>query len=197
MSSRMACSDTARETARPRPDRSGSGRLRPVGARTLRQHARAPLFQVARQVRAARPICGRAGANEDIDRGKRWHDLPPGILPESAAQAVTRDSRPPEPGRDHTKPWVTMFVSAPEDLEPGRPPSIAAGYHRSELDRPRETPVPRETLGRQAPPCFDGIRTVNCRRPFFLRRLSTARPQRVFMRARNPCLRMRRLFRGR
>jgi hypothetical protein len=34
-------------------------------------------------------------------------------------------------------------------------------------------------------------------RPFFRLRESTARPQRVAIRARNPCLLMRRLFRGR
>jgi hypothetical protein len=34
-------------------------------------------------------------------------------------------------------------------------------------------------------------------RPFFRRRERTARPQRVAMRARNPCLLIRRLLRGR
>ena len=34
-------------------------------------------------------------------------------------------------------------------------------------------------------------------RPFFLRRDKTARPHRVAIRARNPCLLIRRLFRGR
>jgi hypothetical protein len=38
---------------------------------------------------------------------------------------------------------------------------------------------------------------VSCFRPFFRRRESTARPQRVAMRARNPCLLIRRLLRGR
>ena len=181
----------------PRPDRPGSGRWQLVGASMLRPQARAPLFQIARQVRVARRVGCGARANEDINRGKRWHHLLPGVLPDPAAQAVARNSRPPKTGRDHTKSWMTMFVGTPDDLEPGRPPSTAAGYHRLELDRARETPMPRETLGRQAPPCFEGIWTVNCRRPFLRRRLSTARPQRVFMRARNPCLRMRRLFRGR
>ena len=50
---------------------------------------------------------------------------------------------------------------------------------------------------RQEPPCFDGIDTVSCFRPFFRLRDSTARPQRVAIRARNPCLLTRRLLRGR
>ena len=51
--------------------------------------------------------------------------------------------------------------------------------------------------GRQEPPCFDGSETVRRFRPFLRRRDSTARPQREAMRARNPCLLMRRLLRGR
>ena len=50
---------------------------------------------------------------------------------------------------------------------------------------------------RQEPPCFDGIETVSCFRPFLRRRDSTARPQRVAIRARKPCLLIRRLLRGR
>jgi hypothetical protein len=50
---------------------------------------------------------------------------------------------------------------------------------------------------RQEPPCFDGSDTVSCLRPFFRLRDSTARPHRVAIRARNPCLLIRRLLRGR
>jgi hypothetical protein len=62
----------------------------------------------------------------------------------------------------------------------------------------------RESVGsrqarrwRQEPPCFEGSDTVSRLRPFFRRRERTARPQRVAIRARNPCLLIRRLFRGR
>jgi hypothetical protein len=50
---------------------------------------------------------------------------------------------------------------------------------------------------RQEPPCFDGSDTVSRLRPFLRRRERTARPQRVAIRARNPCLLIRRLLRGR
>ena len=50
---------------------------------------------------------------------------------------------------------------------------------------------------RQEPPCFDGSDTVSRFRPFLRRRESTARPHRVAIRARKPCLLMRRLLRGR
>jgi hypothetical protein len=50
---------------------------------------------------------------------------------------------------------------------------------------------------RQDPPCLLPIETVSRFRPFFRRRESTARPQRVAIRARNPWVLIRRLFRGR
>lgn len=50
---------------------------------------------------------------------------------------------------------------------------------------------------RQEPPCLLGSDTVSRFRPFLRLRESTARPQRVAIRARNPCLLIRRLFRGR
>jgi hypothetical protein len=66
------------------------------------------------------------------------------------------------------------------------------------VGRAREPVGPREARRRrQEPPCFEGSDTVSRFRPFFRRRERTARPQRVAIRARNPCLVTRRLFRGR
>jgi hypothetical protein len=68
----------------------------------------------------------------------------------------------------------------------------------AKVGRAREPVSPREARRcRQEPPCFDGSETVSRFRPFFRRRERTARPQRVAIRARNPCLVIRRLFRGR
>ena len=67
----------------------------------------------------------------------------------------------------------------------------------ADVGRARETVVPRQARRwRQEPPCFEGSDTVNRLRPFFRLRESTARPHRVAMRARKPCLLMRRLLRG-
>jgi hypothetical protein len=66
------------------------------------------------------------------------------------------------------------------------------------VGRAREPVSPRQTRRwRQEPPCFEGSETVSRFRPFFRLRESTARPHRVAIRARNPCLLMRRLLRGR
>ena len=72
------------------------------------------------------------------------------------------------------------------------------GEAAADIGRAREPVGPRHARRwRQEPPCFDGSETVSRLRPFLRRRDSTARPHRVAIRARNPCLLMRRLFRGR
>src|SRR3954452_16746002 len=72
------------------------------------------------------------------------------------------------------------------------------GQAAADIGRARKPMGPRQARRwRQDPPCFEGSDTVSCFRPFFRRRDRTARPQRVAMRARNPCLVIRRLFRGR
>src|SRR4029079_10839923 len=74
----------------------------------------------------------------------------------------------------------------------------AVGEAAADIGRAREPAGPRHARRwRQEPPCFDGSETVSRLRPFFLRRDKTARPHGLAIRARNPCLLMRRLFRGR
>jgi hypothetical protein len=76
--------------------------------------------------------------------------------------------------------------------------ALAMGKATANVGRAYEPMGSRQARrSRQEPPCFDGIETVSCFRPFFRRRESTARPQRVAIRARNPCLLIRRLLRGR
>lgn len=78
------------------------------------------------------------------------------------------------------------------------PPPPPGGEAPANVSGPPEPSGPGETLRRrQALPCLDGSDTVRRLRPFFRRRDNTARPQRVAMRARNPCLAIRRLLRGR
>src|SRR3989449_8552025 len=60
-----------------------------------------------------------------------------------------------------------------------------------------EAHAARKPLCRYRLRCLDGRRTVRRLRPFFRRRDRTARPHTSFIRARNPCLLMRRRLRGR
>jgi hypothetical protein len=80
-------------------------------------------------------------------------------------------------------------------LEPAAP---AMGEAAANVGRAHEPVGSRQARRiRQEPPCFDGSETVSRLRPFFRRRERTARPQRVAILARNPCLLIRRLLRGR
>ena len=79
-------------------------------------------------------------------------------------------------------------------FEPAAP---AMGEATANIGRAYESMGSRQARrSRQEPPCFEGIETVSCLRPFFRRRDRTARPQRVAIRARKPCLLIRRRFRG-
>ena len=79
-----------------------------------------------------------------------------------------------------------------------RPPAATLLQTALEIDRARQAMGPRQPLrGRYRPPCFDAIFTVSRLRPFLRRRESVARPQRVDIRARKPCLLTRRRLRGR
>jgi len=59
-----------------------------------------------------------------------------------------------------------------------------------------ETLAAGQALLLQTRACFDGALTASLFRPFLRRRLRTARPHLVFMRARKPCLFLRRRLRG-
>lgn len=123
--------------------------------------------------------------------------MPAGVLAKPAAQSIPRHRRVAVAGNDHPDPGMTADVGLPGHVQPRGTAAPARPEHRLEITPARKTPAPREPLGRQAPPCFEGSRTASRLRPFLRRRFSTSRPQRVFARARNPCFEMRRLFRGR
>jgi hypothetical protein len=100
------------------------------------------------------------------------------------------------PRHDYPKPGMSQLVAAPRNVQSWRTVAAAPLQHRRDIRSARHAPNPRDPLGRQRPPCFEGSCTARRLRPFFLRRLSTARPQRVCIRARNPCFAVRRRLRG-
>jgi len=78
------------------------------------------------------------------------------------------------------------------------PAAPSLGEAPADVRRAREPVGSRQARrGRQEPPCFEGSETVSRLRPFLRRRERTARPHRVAMRVRKPCLLIRRLLRGR
>jgi hypothetical protein len=99
---------------------------------------------------------------------------------------------------DQSHPWVARCIVQPDDLERPDPPPLPFREAPGQLRPAGETPRPRQPLaGRQRPPCLEPSRTVSRFRPFLRRRDRVARPQRVAIRARNPCVAARRLLRGR
>ena len=90
------------------------------------------------------------------------------------------------------------MIVHPNHVQVLEPATLSLRETATDIGRAREPVRPREARPcRQEPPCFEGSETVRRFRPSLRRRESTARPQRVAIRARNPCLLIRRLFRGR
>ena len=92
---------------------------------------------------------------------------------------------------------MARIILGPDDFKMFRPVAFTQRQAPADVRAPGEPSGPLQVLAsRQEPPCFDGRETVNRFRPFLRRRDSTSRPQRVAMRARKPCLLIRRRFRG-
>src|SRR3954447_24689354 len=99
---------------------------------------------------------------------------------------------------NESHPRLARGIVDPDHIQVLEAATSAVGEAAANIGRAREPVGSRHARRwRQEPPCFDGSETVSRLRPFFLRRDNTARPHRVAIRARNPCLLMRRLFRGR
>ena len=79
----------------------------------------------------------------------------------------------------------------------GRSVDIAQAEPRQILAHARQPVGSGQPFSRQPTPCLEAILMTSCLRPFLRRRDRVARPQRVAMRARKPCLLTRRLLRGR
>jgi hypothetical protein len=92
---------------------------------------------------------------------------------------------------------LAQSIVHPDHVQVLEPAAAAMVETAANVGRARETMISRQARRwRQEPPCLEGSDTVSRFRPFFRLRDSTARPQRVAMRARKPCLLMRRLLRG-
>ena len=125
-------------------------------------------------------------------------ELEPPDLAQAAAQTVAGHSGRLKLRNDQSHPRVARRVIHPDHVQMLEAAAASLRQAPPNVRRAREPVGSREARrGRQEPPCFDGSETVSCFRPFFRRRERTARPHRVAMRARKPCLLIRRLLRGR
>jgi hypothetical protein len=156
-----------------------------------------PLGELGRQLLEPGPIGSRSSPNDDIHRTATTLDRPAPDLLDPAPQTIAGHRRRLEPRDDQSQSGVTRFMHYPRHVEMSGPLPTPSGEDPADVISANQPVVPREPLRRQLPPCFVGVRTVSCLRPFFRRRARTSRPQRVAIRARNPCRLIRFRFRGR
>ncbi len=138
------------------------------------------------------------GADNDVARRVRELYITPPNLLEPPAQTIAGHRGQLEPGNDQSKSRVAHCVIDPKQVQMFGPAAPSTAYTTPQIRVPCEPVRARQALLLpQEPPCFDGRATASRFRPFLRRRDSTARPQRVAIRARNPCLLMRLRLRGR
>ena len=138
------------------------------------------------------------GFDHQVPRGLSLLNFAPPDVPQAAPQTIAGHRGGLEFGNYQSHPWLARWIVDPDHVEVLEPAAPAMGEAAANVGRAHEPMGSRQARRtRQEPPCFDGIETVSCLRPFLRRRERTARPQRVAMRARNPCLLILRLLRGR
>ena len=151
-----------------------------------------PEFLEARVVRLApRP-------DQQISGGLLNLDVSAPDLPQAPAKTISGHGGRLKFRDDQSHPRLARLIVDPDHVQVLEATAPAMGQAAANVGRAREPAGSRQARRwRQEPPCFEGNETVRRLRPFFRLRDRTARPQRVAIRARNPCLLMRRLFRGR
>ena len=184
------------------PDQSGHAATRQEQNRRHgspgSKHGVAPGEDLCPERIEAGGVCLTTHLDDYVPRWLPCLDLLPPNLSQPAAQTIAGHRGRVKLGDDESHPWLARLVVHPDHVQMLEAAAPAMSEAAAKVGRAREPVSPREARRcRQEPPCFDGSDTVSRFRPFFRRRESTARPQRVAIRARNPCLVIRRLFRGR
>src|SRR6266705_3633952 len=118
-------------------------------------------------------------------------------LSQSAAQTIAGHRGGLKSGNDDPHPRMARRVGPPSYVEMWGAPAATRLPAGCKLRTARQAGAARKPLARYRLRCLEGRRTVRRLRPFLRRRDSVARPHTVFIRARNPCLLMRRRLRGR
>jgi hypothetical protein len=162
------------------------------------QLAPPPVEEVAPQVGEGRGVGLAAGSNDQVPRRLVRLKLAAPDLPHLTPQTIAGHRGRLKFRNDQSHPGVARRVVRPNHVQVLEAAAPALSEAAAKIGRAREPVRSRQARRcRQEPPCFEGSEMAICFRPFFRRRDSTARPQREAIRARNPCLLIRRLLRGR
>ncbi len=163
-----------------------------------RSHSVAPVKQFLLQGHKRCLVSGGSGPNQQVAGALAVLHLGAPDFPEPTPQTITGHRRVMELGNYKPHPGEARGIVGPDQLETGGPAAFPGAEYPMDIGGPPEPLGAIETLSRrQYPPCLEGMTTVSRRRPFLRRRDRIARPQRVAMRARKPCLFTRRRLRGR
>ncbi len=163
-----------------------------------RKHRFAPGQELRPKAVKAGSVGVGAGPDDQIPRRLPRLDVAAPDLSQPAAQTIAGHRGRLKLRDNESHPWLARLVVHPDHVQMLEAAAASLGEAAANVGRAREPMCSRQARRwRQEPPCFDGSDTVSRFRPFFRRRERTARPQRVAIRARNPCLLIRRLFRGR
>lgn len=143
----------------------------------------------------------RPGNDQHIERRRQLDAMAAEEFAHQTADTVARRRATDlAAGRDAEARWRMLSVTDDHDeVRKGLTPPLA--LQRQELVSLAQAEPRREALrpirARRAQfGCLGGIETVNRLRPLARRRLMTACPPGVLIRARNPCVRLRRLLLG-
>ena len=142
----------------------------------------------------------RAGTGNDqhVERRSQRRAMAAEEFAHQAADAVARRRVPNlAAGCDAKARWRLLSVTDDHDeMRDGLTPPLA--LQRQELVSLAQAELRRKALRpiRAQFGCLGGIETVNRLRPLARRRLRTSCPPGVLIRARNPCVRLRRLLLG-
>ena len=196
--SSSACTGTTvGSAARWPPDRSGSPQSGCVRPKCLHRFPD-PLLQVL-EPRAVRVSLG---SHQHVHRQapalRLREDEPSSYLPDPPLQPVPLNDAPPVLRDDDTQPGKRNGGRREEDVYQPRPLALPPLKDCADLIGVADADPSRETFTRSGRRSVYLLPTTTARRarPFFRRRERVARPPRVFILARNPCLLTRLRLRG-
>ena len=124
-------------------------------------------------------------------------DLAAADFPDPAPEPVAPDGRVTIARHDHRESRTADRGRPGEQIQVIRSAALPLCHDCAKFSSARQAGRLGQPFRCHPPWCLDPVRTVRLLRPFLRRRLSVSRPHRVAMRARNPCLLIRFLFRGR
>jgi hypothetical protein len=135
------------------------------------------------------PCCGLADSNNNIERTKLGAQLPKNFSNGALHQGTRNRARGGMPAYNDTQSGQAgVHVTSAQDDKIFSLPSRSK--RASEMHASRQPRLARKTVTRWR------LQTASRARPLARRALMTARPPRVFMRSRKPCVRARRVLEG-